>query len=166
MKKTTHYQLNKPESGDPLRLADFNQNSDILDAALNNLNAALGGKAEQSALAAVTAAAPKIAVGSYVGTGTWGAGSPNSLTFDFVPKLIAISGPIYYYRKSVTQVFVYGATEAYLSYYDETGVAQVQSITGWGTNTISWYSNTDQEERGTYFQMNAAGKEYHYVAIG
>ena len=150
MQKTANYNLNKPEATDPLRLADFNENADILDGALKNLSMAV----------------PKIAVGSYVGTGTWGADSPNSLTFDFVPKLIAISGPIHYYRKSVTQVFVYGAAEAYLSYYDETGDAQVHSITGWGTNTISWYTQYSQEERGTYFQMNAAGKEYHYVAIG
>ena len=37
MKKTTHYQLNKPESGDPLRVADFNENADIIDGALARL---------------------------------------------------------------------------------------------------------------------------------
>ena len=42
MTKTQNYNLNKPEGGDPLRLADFNQNSDILDAALSNLNVAMG----------------------------------------------------------------------------------------------------------------------------
>ena len=34
MQKTTNYNLNKPETTDPMRLADFNENSEILDAAL------------------------------------------------------------------------------------------------------------------------------------
>ena len=33
----------------------------------------------------------KIQTGSYVGTGTYGASNPCSLTFDFVPKLILIT---------------------------------------------------------------------------
>lgn len=34
MTKTQNYNLNKPETTDPMRLADFNENSEILDAAL------------------------------------------------------------------------------------------------------------------------------------
>ena len=33
---------------------------------------------------------PKIAVGSYVGTGTYGATTPNSLMFDFAPKMVMV----------------------------------------------------------------------------
>ena len=40
--------------------------------------------------------APKIATGSYTGTGTYGSSNPNSLTFEFDPKIVfvyhAISG--------------------------------------------------------------------------
>ena len=32
----------------------------------------------------------KIAAGSYVGTGTYGSSNPNSLTFDFVPKIVML----------------------------------------------------------------------------
>lgn len=38
MQKTVNYNLNKPEAADPLRLADFNQNADIIDTALGALN--------------------------------------------------------------------------------------------------------------------------------
>ena len=76
MQKTQNYNLNKPELTDPIRVADFNENAEIIDAALNGLHteavtlaaqvraeaanalaayktandAAVAGKAEQSAL--------------------------------------------------------------------------------------------------------------------
>ena len=34
MLKTTNYQLNKPEGTDPVRVDDFNENADVIDAAL------------------------------------------------------------------------------------------------------------------------------------
>lgn len=34
MQKTTNYSLKKPEPNDPLRLADFNENADIIDTAI------------------------------------------------------------------------------------------------------------------------------------
>ena len=149
MKKTVNYQLNKPEAGDPLRLADFNQNSDILDAALNNLNAALGGKAEQSALAAVTAAAPKIAIGSYVGTDASGSGAPNSLTFDFAPKALFVWGNAY-----VAQAIRGQNMQAVSPDKDAT------CTTTWNGNTVQWYAGYPA------WQMNYNGKTYCYLAIG
>ena len=76
MTKTEHYNLNKPEAGDPLRLADFNANSDIIDGALSNLNTALG-----------QMAVPKIAVGSYTGDGTT---AGMEITVGFAPKMVLV----------------------------------------------------------------------------
>ena len=149
MKKTTNYQLNKPEAGDPLRLADFNQNSDILDAALSNLNAALGSKAEQSALAAVTAAAPKIAIGSYVGTDASGSSDPNRLTFDFAPKALFVWGP-YDHGQGIRGQQLY----VHLN-----GTAS-RCTTTWNGNTVEWYTGLPN------YQLNTSGDTYCYLAIG
>ena len=36
----------------------------------------------------------KIQTGSYIGTGTYGSNNPNTLTFDFEPKLLIVSGAV------------------------------------------------------------------------
>ena len=66
MTKTQNYNLNKPEATDPLRLADFNQNSDILDAALKNLSA------------------ERVITGSYTGDGA----SERIIDLPFTPKVV------------------------------------------------------------------------------
>lgn len=87
MEKTANFNLNKPEVTDPMRLADFNQNSDIIDAALANLNTAVGSKAEQSAVTALTTAVPKIAVGTYTGDTTI---TGMAVDVGFAPKMVFI----------------------------------------------------------------------------
>ena len=42
MTKTNNYNLKKPEPTDPLRVADFNENADLIDAALGALTGAYG----------------------------------------------------------------------------------------------------------------------------
>ena len=86
MTKTQNYNLNKPEATDPLRLADFNQNADIIDAALKN-------QANDLAVLSTTVASKgncKIAVGSYVGTNKYGSANPTKLEVGFAPKLVLI----------------------------------------------------------------------------
>ena len=69
MTKTANYNLNKPEATDPLRLADFNGNADIIDAALGMLN----GRA-------------KVVAGSFIGDGNGG----YTLPLDFTPRFAMI----------------------------------------------------------------------------
>ena len=69
MEKTTHYQLNKPESGDPVRIADFNGNADIIDGALG----ALTGRS-------------RVVVGSYIGDNT----SKHTIPLEITPRFVLV----------------------------------------------------------------------------
>ena len=68
MTKTEHYNLNKPEATDPLRLADFNQNADIIDTAL--------------------AVMPRVAAGTYTGNGA----ANQTIDVGFTPKAVIAWG--------------------------------------------------------------------------
>lgn len=102
--------------------------------------------------------APKIETGSYVGTGTYGASNPNTLTFGFKPKMVIISvnGTSTYGGA----IFMYGQTRS--SY---TGVAynvetSYMPILTWNENSVSWYST-----HRAYYQLNET-YTYNYLAIG
>ena len=94
----------------------------------------------------------KIEVGSYVGTGTYGSSNPNSLTFEFVPKLViipvnSISGwPV---------VAINGATKVYWS-----DNSNYFATFNWNGNTVTWYGSS------ALYQLNNSGEEYEYIAIG
>ena len=82
MLKTENYNLNKPEVTDPLRLADFNQNSDLIDAAIK--------AAEQTAMAAYSADNAPWVMGSFSIAGTlW---ETPAVTFNFEPRAVFIFG--------------------------------------------------------------------------
>ena len=102
--------------------------------------------------------APRIETGSYVGTGTYGASNPNTLTFGFKPKMVIISvnGTSTYGGA----IFMYGQTRS--SY---TGVAynvetSYMPILTWNENSVSWYST-----HRAYYQLNET-YTYNYLAIG
>ena len=97
----------------------------------------------------------KIATGSYKGTDKYGSSNRCSLTFDFVPKLVIVQ--------------TYGAGNDGYSLVmvanSTTGNSQMSgggvTVSGWGTNTINWYSSSSQ-----YAQFNASGSTNVYIAIG
>ena len=99
----------------------------------------------------------RVQVVSYVGTGTYGSSNPNSLTFDFVPKVIIVSG---FYN-----TYSYGMI---LSPQTGTGVSLLGSDRGYvykvtcNTNgkIVSWYGGSKGD------QLNADGVKYVAVAIG
>ena len=113
------------------------------------------------------AKAARIATGSYKGTGTSGANNPNTLTFDFEPKLVFIA-----YNYAV------GYDGAYFNYNDASNefiiLTKYKVFRGSGsTNTIgsgmlvkfdgktvSWYTS------GSSAQGNDSGTNYRYTAIG
>lgn len=102
-----------------------------------------------------------IASGTYTGTGTYGAGNKNSLTFPFVPKLVIVSlvpfglaplaGSL---SNSWSDSFVWmtGQTNAYIR--DESCTF---SLSG---NVLSWYATSPTA------QLNASGATYSYIALG
>ena len=87
---------------------------------------------------------------SYVGTGTYGESNPNSLTFDFVPKVVMIR------CDGDTNIFdaIYGMREVVTYSGDYVTVK-------WAKKTLSWYSVDD-----SWTQMNDAGDKYYVIAIG
>ena len=123
-------------------------------------------------------------MGSYVGTGTYGANNPCSLTFDFAPKVVYISQltniKVNYNSKEFTLfpyciqmvndapigsgAFTFNNSDVY---YYETGNSMVSC--SFNDKTVSWYNFFISND--TYFneivnQMNNLGTTYHYIAIG
>lgn len=98
----------------------------------------------------------QIAIGSYTGTGQYGAGSPNSLTFDFVPKLVIVSNrnDIYYGGCA----WFAGMPKAFS--HNSGTTAYMVNLT-WSGKTISWHA-TDGDAQ----QLNTQGVRYDYIAIG
>ncbi len=109
----------------------------------------------------------KIATGSYVGTNTYGAENPNTLSFDFTPSFLLIYPMIGGRHGSLCMVK--NITEA------RAGLGNMSSGQFWGYSinvsfdndgkTISWY--TPSTESSAYVgQMNETGNTYGYFAIG
>ena len=97
--------------------------------------------------------APKIATGSYVGTGKYGASNPNTLTFDFEPKLVLCANNLFDYAGTNQFGFMWFGQDG--------GQAQGSKIFSLSGNTLSWYHNTSASN-----QANQSGATFKYVAIG
>ena len=142
MTKTINYNLNKPEPNDPLRVADFNENADKIDAALGNLNTAMG-----------QMAVPKMAVGTYKGTGE---NKQQTIALGFRPKAVIAWG-----NKSDTlkpETPLYSAMAV-----DGIPFTNALTITDTGFTATSAYS----EMSGYYYpSLNLSGMTYLYFAIG
>lgn len=136
--------LEKIQQADEIVRTSYTRD-EILDA---DTKAALGlpaGAVPKEAFNTLT----KIAYGFYVGTGTYKQANANSLTFDFVPKVILFGafGGIVAIKDTAT-----------VTYYTTTN-HQLYFV--WSGNTVSWYST---ESAG--WQMNTEGTTYFYVALG
>jgi len=124
----------------------------------------------------------QIATGSYIGTGTYGASNPNSLTFDFVPRLLIMLGTTTNANGTLYTSVVFGNYNLpgrYCIYCDllSTGYDANNENAFSGTNTrgfakksadgktIYWYHTEDY-----YAQFNGADPDhiytYYYMAIG
>ena len=99
--------------------------------------------------------APKIATGSYAGTGTYGSSNPNSLTFDFEPKLVLLSQN---YNNGIhVAPLIRGSNYAGVQNSANTTVLTVS----WNGNSVYWYSKDSAA-----LQFNNSNRTYAYVAIG
>ena len=138
MLKTENYQLNKPEPADPLRLADFNENADIIDAALG--------------------AVPNIATGTYTGDGT----ANRTINLGFTPKAIFVCSNqgATCHTSSTGATMIHGGLvlpDKALSYGGSAPIAL--AITDEGLQ-VSYYNGT------TFYNCtNTNNRVYHYVAL-
>jgi len=142
MTKTSNYQLNQWSAADAVRMADFNADNQKLDTALKALDSRA-----------------KIVTGTYTGTGTFGAGSPTSVTFPFPPKLVFItseSDQVVLTLRAIT-----GMAEAvvYTNFLYSEG--RCRNVLTWSGNTLRWYC-TESET----FQLNVNNQKYFYFAVG
>ena len=101
--------------------------------------------------------APKIATGSYVGTGTYGEDNPNSLTFDFEPRILVV----------ICRETGYGRGSFYSILTSGVGIGIIPRdnslfyVTVSGTdNGVSYYADAADN------QMNLKTIPYDYCAIG
>lgn len=103
----------------------------------------------------------KMEAGSYVGTGAYGAGSPNSLTFGITPKLLII----------VPQNDNFANYSAYMVAVNPQQYSWTDQLVGngtgnhgvsltWADKTVSWYNTA-----AAYRQLNQSGVIYLWVAF-
>ena len=98
----------------------------------------------------------KIATGSYTGTGTYGASNPNSLTFEFEPKLVFISSKDQ--NPPVCAFAINGQTTFSKTNIGDSSQTSRCSFSG---NSFTWYNG-----RYVDIQFNMLDRIYYYVAIG
>lgn len=137
MNQTTHYQLSQWESTDRIRMEDFNQDHQKIDAAI-----ASRGNCQ-------------IVTGSYTGTGTYGSGNPNTLTFDFQPVLVILNtgNAGTYNTIPVHHILKYPSVK--MGY-----ATNSPGTLSWSGHSVSWYNDSAEA------QFNAADKTYQYIAFG
>lgn len=105
----------------------------------------------------------KIEAGSYIGTGTYGADNPNTLTFSFEPKMVIVA---YRYDRD-DYIYAYAAgimffQRAIISLTSSSGAigSGVLAVPGW-RHALEWFSTVSAEAQG-----NRSDATYHYLAIG
>ena len=102
----------------------------------------------------------KISTGSYVGNGAVGANYPNSLTFEFEPKVVFIAP-----EGNITNYcipYVWGAN--YMVSFEGASLDAGHNHVSVSGNTMTWYVQQGRQTDDT--QLNNMGTTYKYVAIG
>lgn len=121
----------------------------------------------------------RIQIGSYIGTGTYGANNPNSLTFEFEPKLLIIPFADYFASSQTTQIvdFIVNKDYSWLILTDNLPTSPGKAY-GLGYNsyayayvsadrkTVYWHTTSSNTTNGAYFQFNNPNLQYFYLAIG
>lgn len=105
----------------------------------------------------------QIYMGSYVGTGTSGAGNPNTLTFPFTPKMVYI-GRTNGQTSVVMLPYIWGAQYFQVVQTDSGGEGIRNKVTISG-NTMQW-AIVDDTPVDAARQLNDGGYIYGFVAIG
>ena len=137
MTKTTNYQLNQWAKSDRIMMDDFNADNQKIDAALAGM--------------------PKLALGTYTGTGEKGQSAPTSLTLSFPPKFLAVFPINGLYRLLCARGMEGSNTSPNGHSYGNVAVA-------WDGSTVSWH--TTDSGAGADFQLNRLDTQYFYIALG
>ncbi len=117
-----------------------------------------------SKITALEDGAVKIQTGSYVGTGTYGASNPCSLTFDFAPMMAIMLG---FKNTSNTFVSVFGSYyfTASSSTYNTNCVMYTQSVSTSYTSTVV-FSYGQVNSANTFGKKSSDGKTYYWYFDG
>lgn len=147
---TPTYGLNQWSLEDSVLMEEFNTDNRNIEQALLNLQAAM----------------PKIATGSYVGTGTGGPNNPNTLEFDFTPQLVIII--IENDRPDAQTPWTFVRPWKYCTAFHDGNASSNTSYNHvtWLDKGVSWYSQYVNGNPAPGGQLNTEGTTYHYLAIG
>ena len=170
---TEHFSLNQWQADDQVLRTDFNEDNAKIDSALKDLAAAQAEKADQTALdakkattaalEAVRAAVPKIAVGTYTGTGTYGDSKPCTLdltqTIGREPQLVLVRRQTDPSGRTKCLTLIRGAAAADC-YNAHDILSDTTNRITWTGKRVSWYGESAS------VQMNESGFLYIYLAIG
>lgn len=111
----------------------------------------------------------QIATVSYVGTGTYGASNPNTITFPFIPKIWGVfcrerlvgNSYNYYFFNDAGNIWIWGK--------NSTQFGAASSNSDWtitfNGGTVSWYTN-DTGSTAAGYQFNDSNYTYYVFAIG
>lgn len=104
----------------------------------------------------VTAFPCQVYTGSYVGTGTYGASNPTTLSFPFEPKMVIIAANAY--QGGITHPLIRPDTVGYV-----TIAASIYSsmVVSWADNGLSFYDTASAIR-----QFNNSGTTYYFIALG
>ena len=95
-----------------------------------------------------------IKTGQYVGTGTYGESNPNSLSFEFEPKVLILVDT------STKELIISARQSNGFIFFDSYGNVRGKPFT-WDKNKIQWFDRNYASE-----QFNSLGKFYYYIVIG
>ena len=106
----------------------------------------------------------KIQTGSYVGTGTYGANNPCSLTFDFEPWLLIVENRdgVSYYIESTSDYVHYPILNVRCNRMYAAGTSY--NIFTWAENSVSWYCPSTGST-ASQLQLNQKDTIYNYISI-
>lgn len=155
MQYTEKFQLGLWEPSDQVLHQSFNENTEKIETEL----AALAESVTATATTIATSM-PRLAIGTYKGTGKCGSSYANKLTFPFKPKFLMVWGYSGYYFCAVEgqNLVIYSGGES--------GTAYTMTNTVWGNNYVSWYYNYPNGDWFGIGQMNDSNTTYQYIAIG
>jgi hypothetical protein len=113
----------------------------------------------------------KMATGTYKGNGTSGSSKKNTLTFNFVPKMLLIGSGY-----STFGMWWHGGDSLCVE-VTNSGATKYQNSLSISGNTISWYATgsyttysgsggSTADHQTALHQLNSSGVTYHYIAIG
>ena len=119
-----------------------------------------------SKITALEDGAVKIQTGSYVGTGTYGASNPCSLTFDFVPEFVIVLYEALFDSTGSSSAFggtgllaLQGQTKFLCSVEGNNGSGKTYKTLSWNGQSVSWYGSS------AYSQANVSDLTYRYIGL-